>query len=219
MADYENGETLHATGSLNMSLTGERAFEAYCRQAGTRINAMFEAIERGETDRDIAGHFRTDCETVRVYRAVLSRHKSDGVEPQSSETNNGEKVQTGFDLEMNGAESAQSCRKGNDANSEGIEGNGRASRRDGKETRRCDTLRNGEVNQRANTVCDGNEPDQCEENGNRSQKYNYEKAARERAKERASEVRKLQADGLGISRIAKRLWITRAEVMRILKNE
>ena len=236
MADYEMGEVLHATGSLNMSLTGVRAFEAYCRQAGTRINAMFEAIERGADDHDIASHFKTDCDTVRVYRAVLAEQKKRNEEPEADEG-------------LSCSDVAQTCSNGNEAYRTGIAWHGRANSSEGLEGIRSDPKSGGkdrpikaaqsngkaygDLLSKAKTgkgaglircehrggigeqtkIGDGYGEQPVAEMGRSREQYDHEKA-----KGRADEVKRLAAEGFGISRIAKKLRITRAEVMRIMKN-
>lgn len=50
------------------NLDGKPAFDLYCRQKGTRINAIMEMIDQGWGDPEIAIAFDTDAETIAVYR-------------------------------------------------------------------------------------------------------------------------------------------------------
>lgn len=47
---------------------GKPAFDLYCRQPGTRINAIMEMIDQGWGDPEIALAFDTDAETIAVFR-------------------------------------------------------------------------------------------------------------------------------------------------------
>ena len=53
-------------------------FERYCRQKGTRIDAIMTRLERGEDERELADRYHTGVETIRVYRKALEGKLSRG---------------------------------------------------------------------------------------------------------------------------------------------
>ena len=66
-------------------------FERYCRQKGTRIDAIMTRLERGEDERELADRYHTGIETIRVYRKALegkltSGHSIDSGTKRSPET-------------------------------------------------------------------------------------------------------------------------------------
>jgi len=54
------------------------AFEYYCRIPGTRCNEIMKMIELGIHERRIAMRYRTDVETIRVYKKAYDNKLSAG---------------------------------------------------------------------------------------------------------------------------------------------
>lgn len=66
-------EDIHANGVSTKSVESDSKFETLCRKPGTRINAMFTALEEGVSFRSIATAFSTDVGTVKLYATVLEK--------------------------------------------------------------------------------------------------------------------------------------------------
>lgn len=61
-----------------MAADSRPAFERFCRQKGTRINAIMTRLERGESNEAIAERYKTKPDVIRVYRLALEDKLASG---------------------------------------------------------------------------------------------------------------------------------------------